>query len=377
MTPLLSPVSGAPLAVDGAHALCEPDGRRWPVVDGIPYLRTGRDALVGRALAALDGDDKAGALAVLLADQDDWWTGPAPSGTDLATLVQGRDRLTLRAAMDLLGFDRVGIYFAHRWSDPTFLAGLALLEAHWRPASTSFELCCGLGHYGRELLGRGVRYAGADVVFAKLWLARHWVIGPDAELACFDAASPWPWAGRRFDLVFCHDAFYFLPGKAGVLDQLRGLRADGGRVALGHIHNRAAAPLSAGHAVSAEDMAALFPDGTFYDDAELTEALAEGRAPVPAALAGLNGVEAFAVEDGRTPSRAVRGGLAIPRAGVGRLNPLYAEVEGSHRIRWPSPRYEAEYARLATYPAVLPRHPAPDDADALRRRVLVDLPDRW
>ncbi len=53
---------------------------------------------------------------------------------------------------------------------------------------------------------RGVACTGADVVFAKLWLARHWVCGPDVALVCCDAASPWPIADRRFDLVLCHDA---------------------------------------------------------------------------------------------------------------------------------------------------------------------------
>jgi hypothetical protein len=62
-----------------------------------------------------------------------------------------------------------------------------------------------------------------------------------------------------------------------------------------------------------------------------------------------------------------------------RRNPLY--VGGA--IAWPSPRYATEYAPLATYPAA---SDAPDEAcaganaaiDALaRRRVLVDLPERW
>src|SRR3712207_9381940 len=74
-----------------------------------------------------------------------------------------------------------------------FRSGLALVEAHWREPSTAFELACGIGHHLREWSRRGLRVAGADVVFAKLWLARHWV-APDAELACFDAGASWPLA---------------------------------------------------------------------------------------------------------------------------------------------------------------------------------------
>ncbi|MBE7219742.1 MAG: methyltransferase type 11, partial [Caulobacteraceae bacterium] len=155
MRPLLSPVSGAPLEPEGEHLLRDADGRVWPVLDGIPYLRIGREALIEEAVAAIRAGDRDRALTILLADQDDWWTGPKPEPEALERLVRERDALSLREAMDQLGFDRVGHYFAHRWSDPTFLAGLGLLEAHWRPAKTAFELACGIGHFGRELAARG------------------------------------------------------------------------------------------------------------------------------------------------------------------------------------------------------------------------------
>jgi hypothetical protein len=45
---LLSPVTGEALHHDTPHSLREGKrGPRWPVVDGIPYLRVGRDGLVG------------------------------------------------------------------------------------------------------------------------------------------------------------------------------------------------------------------------------------------------------------------------------------------------------------------------------------------
>ena len=59
-----------------------------------------------------------------------------------------------------------------------------------------------LGHYLRELRRRGCKVAGADVVFAKLWVARHWVTGREAQLVCFDAGSPhWPIPGAPADLI--------------------------------------------------------------------------------------------------------------------------------------------------------------------------------
>ena len=318
-----SPSFGAALIAEAPDLLRDSDGRLWPEIDGIPFLRVGREALVTEVVHCLKTRDREGALVLLLADQDDWWTGAAPDEATLRRLVRERDRLSLRDAMDALGFDRVGHYFAHRWSDPTYLAGLALLEAHWQPAESAFELACGIGHYGRELARRGLRYTGADVVFSKLWLARHWVLPPDASLVCFDAAAPWPVVGQRFDLAFCCDAFYFLEPKRDILTALRGLAGERGRVVLSHIHNSEADNLSAGRAMSSADIARLFPEAAVYEDAELTRALIEARAPRSASPAELRHAEAYAVEDRPAgAARAVTAGLTTPPAlSTLRLNP--------------------------------------------------------
>ncbi|HYF56543.1 MAG TPA: methyltransferase domain-containing protein [Salinarimonas sp.] len=383
MSALACPVSGAPLRPEGPHALAGPAGR-WPVVDGIPYLRVGREALAREALRALDAGDREGALVLLLADQDDWWTGPRPDEEGLRRLVREGARLTLRDALGLLAFGRVGDYFLHRWSDPTFLAGLALLEAHRGGERTAFELACGIGHYLRELQLRGLEVAGADVVFAKLWVARHWVLARPAELLCFDAGAPWP-VRPRADLALCHDALYFLEPKREIVERLRAVAGQRGWLALGHVHNRENAGFSAGAAMTADEVAALLPDALAYDDAELTRALVEARAPTPRPLAGLRAVEAFALAAGpglmREP-RALVGGLALPPEGAALVrNPLYRDGPSGPEIAWPSERYRAEYAAAVTYP---PRAGAPARALAgpateapARRRELVALPERW
>lgn len=379
MTALVSPTTGLPLHPDGPASLS--DGReRWPCLDGIPYLRIGRESLVHAALAAIDRGDTGRALALLLADQDEWWDGPAPDAAGLDRLVAGRESLTLRDAMGLLAYGRVGDYFAHRWSDPTYLAGLALLDAHWTGPARAFELACGIGHYLRALAAEGVAVAGGDVVFSKLWLARHWVVGPAAELVCFDARAPWPVAGRRFDLCLCQDAFYFLEPKAEILARLRALSM--GPLAVGHVHNREAANLSAGAGVTAAELARLFPDATIYDDAELTAAASEARLPGARPAAELRHVEAFALVEGvEGPTRPAAGPLCRARPDIRqRRNPLYrASPAGGAEIAWPSERYGAEYASRATYPprTTLPEHPAAwSDAQA-RRREVVALPERW
>ncbi len=380
---LVCPLSGAPLRPEGEHVLVGPAGR-WPVLDGIPYLRVGREALVAEARAAIDAGDPETALVRLLADQDDWWTGPAPDEGSLRRLVRDRARLSLRDALAGLAYGRVGDYFAHRWSDPTFLAGLALIEAHRGGERQAFELACGIGHYLRELQLRGVAVTGADVVFSKLWVARHWVLAEPALLLCFDAAAPWP-TRPRVDLAVCHDALYFLEPKREIVERLRAAVGEAGWLALGHVHNRENPGFSAGRAMSAAELAALCPDAVTYDDAELTRALVEARAPEPRPLHELRAVEAFAVACGpglmRTP-RALTGGLAVPPEGAPLVrNPLYRDGPAGPEIAWPSERYEAEYGPAVTYPrraAAPPRAVAGAAVEALaRRRELVALPERW
>ncbi len=379
---LRSPASGRPLHADTEHSLS--DGReRWPVVEGIPFLRRDRRELAEAALAALDGGSALDATVLLLADQDNWARTPPPAEAARREVVRYANALTFRAAMDLLAFGPVATYFAHRWSDPTFMSGLALAEAHAARGSI-FELACGAGHFLREFarLSTGTGDAagpvtGADIVFAKLWLARRFV-APSARLLCFDAADPWPFADRVFDTVFCHDAFYFLPEKPHVAAEMR--RVSGGPVLVGHAHNALVDNLSAGSPLSPADYAALFGTPLLYDDRELTAAAVEQRAPRPAAAEALGTAPAIALAAGAGQPRAVSGALAMPPPGQElRRNPLYH----GGAIRWPSPRYEAEYAGLATYPgeptgpetAVAGADPA---IDALaRRRVLLDLPDRW
>ncbi|GEP01673.1 class I SAM-dependent methyltransferase [Methylobacterium haplocladii] len=389
---LLSPETGNPLEADGAHILRDAEtGARWPVLDGIPYLRTNRGELIAATLAHIDAGDTDAALAGLLADQDDWWNGPPADPAALRALVADSRTATLREAVNGLGWGRVGDYFVNRWSDPTYLAGLTLLEAHWNEPACAFELACGIGHYLREMQARGVKVAGADVVFAKLWVARNWVVEKGAQLICFDASSPhWPIAEAPVDLVLCNDAFYFLDDKPGILACLRRTAGEDGWLAVSHIHNSGCPGFSAGKAVSAADIEELFPDGLVYDDAELTRALIEARAPTPRDPHELKACEAFSLVAGpgmRPAPRSVIDGITLPVAGTAlRLNPLYkVDLSGAYVIRWPSERYAAEYAGRVTYPLhsdgpkTLDWEGGPQTpiAERVRRREYVDLPERW
>ena len=383
MSALRSPISGRPLHVEGPHALGDGAGERWPVIEGIAYLRAGSRARATTALELLDAGDPAGALALLLAENDGWWDEPPPPDAELRRLVadaDGSEPPTLREAMARLGWGRVGVYFAHRWSDPTFVAGLALTDAHWTAPRTAFELCCGIGQHLRALQAAGVAVTGGDVVFAKLWIARRWVLGADAELVCFDAdIAPWPVQGV-FDLTACHDAFYFLQDKAGVASRLRALSATGALV-VSHVHNRDWPNLSGGAALTAGELSALFPNALSYDDQELTLAGAERRTPQPQGWATLGDVEAFSLAAGTAEAidpKPADGPLSRPPLGAQLvINPLLTQ-DG---VAWPSERYREEYAPRVTY-GLHPRPPARAEmcavlADAAARRDLLHLPERW
>ena len=374
---LASPLSGRALAADTPHSLAA-DGERWPVLDGIPFLRADRSALAGQALTALDAGRHEDALVALLADQDNWARTPPPDEAACRVLVRDAADLSFREAMDRLAFGPVAAYFAHRWSDPTFLSGLALAEAHG-VAGPVFELACGAGHYLAEFVRAATPVAGGDLVFAKLWLARHW-LAPEAKLVCFDASAPWPLRDGAAATVFCHDALYFLPRKPHVAAEMRRVAGPSGRVLVGHAHNALVDNLSSGEPLAPADYAALFDTPLLYDDRELTAALIEARAPRPADAAALADAPAIALASGAGQPLPVLGALALPPSGAElRRNPLYAEGQ----VRWPSERYEREYGPLATYPV---RAEGPEQAlagadpaiDALaRRRVLLALPRRW
>ena len=393
---LLDPISARPLVRVSRHVLSDGESR-WPVLDGIAYLRTGPAELREAALAAIDAGNERAALALLLTDQDGHAPLPAPSITTTTAVVDAvrSKQATLRGAMRSLNFGPVADYFAHRTSTATFLSGLALLAHAGRPRGPVVEMACGVGHFLRELSAHGVPAIGVDLVFSKLWLARHFVAA-DNELVCADAVHA-PLVCPEETTVFCHDAFYFFAEKLQAAQRWTQLAARGGSVLIGHAHSAHVEQSVAGSPLTPAGYAALLPGCALFDDAELTaSALTRERAP-RRAIDALGSADAVAMvwpgslnglmnksRDAWWP-----GILQPPAETPLRLNPLLGTRHGCADPQWPSPRFAAEYAPHAGYlhgpmpsPQLIDRAARGVRGDAeigelARRRVLVDMPERW
>ena len=385
--PLIDPETGRALRYDTPWSLTD-GANRWPVVEGIPYLRVGRETLRSTCLQALDAGGDRAALVLLLADQDDYARIAPPDSTTLDHLADavGSRLASLRQAMTTLNYGPVADYFAHRWSSPTYLSGLALLDNRAEGAAV-VEVACGIGHYLRDLSRQGVACGGLDVVFSKLWLARRFLVGNDVPLVCADASQGWPLGQAPGPTVaFCHDAFYFLPEKPRVVASLQSLVGDLGAILIGHAHNRLHDHAGvAGEPKTTAEYAAMLPGCSLMDDAELARSEWTDT-PAPARSAeSLANVEAVAIlwPGGISPLSRPR-----PTAKL-RLNPILIEAEDVLRPAWPSERFEAEYADASPYltgeaipSAQTLRHaengtPDPEVDRLARRRILLDLPERW
>ena len=387
---LKNPLSGVKLRRDSPHSLTD-GATRFPVVENIPYLRLNRDELRAQVTEKLDAGDERGATILLLQDRDDWASGDAPTKGDLQPLFDN-ENLNLRVAMAGLKYGAVADYFAYRWSDPTFLSGLCLLENHLPTATEKvFELACGIGHYLREFDLRNIEATGADVVFSKLWLARKFA-APNAKLICFDANYDFPFAENAFDAAFCHDAFYFLPEKKRVASELK--RTTSGAILIGHAHNSEAQNYSSGAAVSTAEYAAMFENSIIYDDAELTEALIENRMPNARKTEDLKNAEAVSLA---TSERETADSISFslpPLYQSLRTNPLLdaGNFNVSKTPKYPSKRYEKEYAALSDYlnlndedvsfsvqKIMFDGHWERDEntIELVRRRIFLDLPEDW
>jgi SAM-dependent methyltransferase len=360
---LISPRNGEVLRPDGDHLLTD-GSTRWPVVDGIPFLRD-KEGIRKEAVRALENEDTDAARRVLLADQDRFSPTPPPEPEKMDYVVQNPE-ISLREAMRQLNYGPVGDYFAYRWCSPTFTGGLNMLERtpHHLPV---IEVACGIGHFLRALEGAGREVIGVDIVWSKLWLARRY-LGVKGLLVCGDIERS-PVVETQVDhTVFCHDAFYFFEHKDRALEHMRKLSI-GGSVAIGHVHTRTSTH-GAGFAQLVEDYRKL-TDAFVRNDTDYVLGWYGEELPP-----GHHEARAVGWIENKTDHRPIDW---IDDDTSLTPNPLL----GEDQIDWPSEGWRQEYeedsAALGDHRyGQLVRESAPSERQLLfRQRRLLNLPPRW
>ncbi len=375
-----SPHNGEPLVPDAAHLLS--DGELlWPTFDDIAYLRPQHD-LRAQAVALIRQNRATDALILLLQDQDPFAPLPPPDASTLRTLLED-NTITLREAMQMLNYGPVADYFAYRSVTPTFLSGLSLLQHVVQPSRPVLEVACGMGHFLSVLETNGLSVTGIDLVFSKLWLARRYM-KVQGSLICGDITQPAPLTTDQPTSVFCHDAFYFFEQQTELLNTLRSW-AIGGPIAIGHVHTNAVNHHVAGFPRSFNDYQRMAtPNALFADDRRLVHHWLAQQPIGPPDTDALSAAEAVAWVEGTINNTLYP--LDHPATPL-QHNPLLRVSGEAVTLQWPTERFQREYEADAGY-----LHPDAAEVTAItqpdslskaqqdrffRRRILVDLPERW
>jgi hypothetical protein len=121
----------SPHDADTAHSVRDAVGLRWPVVDGIPFLRAGRRELAEAALGHLDAGEGEAALCAAARRPGRLVARAAGGGSGLATAgarAPGAQPARGDAAAGLGARCRL---FRASLDGPDLPRRLALAEAHW------------------------------------------------------------------------------------------------------------------------------------------------------------------------------------------------------------------------------------------------------
>jgi uncharacterized protein YbaR (Trm112 family)/SAM-dependent methyltransferase len=351
----------------------------YPVIDGIPFIQTGPRAQAALRLLG-SGQGRQALITMLGAD--------SVAADSLTPLLDDDPSFTFRAALEMLCKDAEASYLLYRFSDPTYLASKAWLQAVGQNAACwatrALDVGGGAGHLTRTLcaMSRGRDVVLADIAFWKIWLAKRF-IAPCCQPVCCDANQPLPFARAAFSFVFSSDAFHYVWTRRLLAFEMMRLVADGGAIVLAHLHNLLVENPSSGMPLDPAGYRRLF-------DA-LPNRLVGERALLDAALDGWAIDVSNDVDDGALAAEAALALIATrePRMfrryaaeaggddGQLAINPLYQRERGPSgdllRRRFPSEYYEAEYAESKRY---LPEVVAEADA-AAARFVMLPLPQRY
>ncbi len=339
----------------------------FPVVEGIPVLIA--DDATRDAMHALEAGRHEEALFRLLGVWRD-----EPRATALRALLARDVPLTYRDALAILCLDAEGACFLYRFSDPTFVAAEALVQALGQHPSIahgrSLDLCGGSGHLTRVLAGlpsaAGApqrRAEGgpivADVAFWKLWLATR-VTAPGCTAVCCDANHPLPFVDSAFSLVVLSDAFPYIWHKRLLAGEMTRLAAPDGAIVMPHLHSALGDNVSAGDTLTPAAYGSLFSrqqPRLFSDEVLLTQVLDQRVVDLTQSVTAteIGSDPAFTLVASRDDDLFRRYEVAEPGRVSGALivNPLYrVERRGGSSVltlTFPTPEYAEEFANCTRY----------------------------
>ncbi|QUQ65335.1 class I SAM-dependent methyltransferase [Kutzneria sp. CA-103260] len=229
---------------DGVFGVLRCSRHRYPVVDGIPVIRTGvlgvREHMPGRdtptgpvvddLVTKVLGPDPLGALVDLLGAATHGPGAPAARWRREVRALVSRPPAEL-TAQDWLHLVYVRSqdanrqlypYFLYRFSQPRYLASLSLTSAFPPTDLPVLDLACGLGHVIHHLTSRPrpCEVVGVDLNFFQVWVARR-AIAPAGHYVCADGSQPLPFRDGVFGTTLCTDAFHLFEDKRSALSELR------------------------------------------------------------------------------------------------------------------------------------------------------------
>src|SRR5215475_11383109 len=241
---LQCPYCGGSFELDGGHSLrmsgdevntgvlrCQCAG--YPVVDGVPVLMAtyAGDSVFQRLLT---DDPELALFAALELDEE--------RQAAFRRFLARDDAGTYRDCLEIFLPGDEGPYFVHRFANPTYLVGQAILRAVGVDrrlfARRAIDLAGGSGHLTRALcqIAGGADVFLAETNFWKLWIARR-ITAPECIPVCCDAEAPLPFKPDSFSLALCSDAFHYIWSKRQFASEMMRLVGDDGVIVVNHAHN--------------------------------------------------------------------------------------------------------------------------------------------
>lgn len=364
---IISPFNGNNLVQHSNHLMTDGENL-FPVFDNIIYMRD-RDEIRLPAIQMIFRDQYDKALRHLLRDQESNSTRVPPTASDLGE-VEIPGNLSMGKMMQLLNYGPAAHEYHHLWSLPCFMAGLSLMMLTVQEDRPVLDMACHTGHNLRHLESHGFDTMGVDVVFSRLYLARHWM-EVKAPLVCADVQRSIPIEFFEANTVLFLNELEHLRHQERTLRGLRTLATSLGSLAVSTDECPPMQIVSPDVQVDYDRALQLSPDGHIYTEDMLLQMWFTRMERPSLQQAPENGDTAIAWIEGQMNHSLYP--LGKP-AGTLTVNPLLSP--GARVPDFPNSSFQKKYEKKLTYMTqAMGEHL--DQTSQYRHRVLLDIPERW